>query len=103
VRLVCGATAGGPSVVLADADSFDGFSVHAPAGLVLDGVGAAGDGERGEREEITVPAARVRALAQGLGLPREWFVAFDSMLAAVAPYGWYDEAADTVRAHVVRA
>jgi len=95
VKLVCTGT----SVALGDADSFDGFSVHAPAGLALDGLGAA---RAGEREEIDVPTARVRELAQAHGLPHEWFVAFDAMLAAVAPYGWYDEVADTVRAHVVR-
>lgn len=100
MRLVCTGFAGRASVVLGDADSFDGFSVHAPVGLALDYVGAVC---AGDRDEIAVPAARVRALARDLSLPHEWFVAFDSMLAAVAPYGWYDEADDTVRAHVVRA
>jgi hypothetical protein len=88
------------SLELGDADSFDSFSVDAPAGLALDDLGTT---RAGEPEEIDVPAARVRSLAKDLDLPDEWFAAFDSMLAAVAPYGWYDEAADTVRAHVVRA
>jgi hypothetical protein len=99
VRLVCTGTAELLVVELRDAESFDGFSVHAPAGLRLD---TCGSSLAGEREEISVPAARVRALACDLGLPREWLTEFDSMLAAVAPHGWYDEAADTIRAHVVR-
>ena len=99
MKLVCAKFRNGLSIALSDADSFDGFSVHAPAGLALDDLGPT---HAGEREEIEVPTARVRSLAKDLGLPHEWFVAFDSMLAAVAPYGWYDEAADTVRAHVVR-
>jgi hypothetical protein len=99
MRLVCTDDEGRTHVVLHDAESFDGFSVQAPLGLVLDEVGSA---RPGDREEISVPASRVRGLARGLGMPHEWFVAFDSMLAAVAPYGWYDEAGDTVRAHVLR-
>jgi hypothetical protein len=95
VRLVL--AAGG--VTLLEAEKLDGLVVEAPAGRRLSPVGTP---VTGEREEVDVPAGRVRELARGLGLPHRWFEDFEAMLAQVAPFGWYDAERDLVRAHVIR-
>jgi hypothetical protein len=87
-------------VALVDAEEFDGFAVELPAGLPLDDLGQP---VPGQRDEVDVPAGRVRDLARDLGLPHSWVHDFDAMLEQVAPLGWYDADRDTVRAHVVRS
>lgn len=101
MRIVVDPTAPHP-VVLTGPGELTSFDVTVPAGTPAPALTAAlGEVGRLDGGHVHVRQAWVREQARALGVDAGWDARFDGVLAYAASKGWVDEAAGTVRAHVV--